>query len=731
MWYTPARSAMTDDPTLQPRVYRFGVFEVNVESGELRKSGIRIRLHGQPFQTLVFLLERAGRVVGREELQQRLWSGDTFVDFEHGVNTAIKRVRDALGDSADSPRFIETLPRRGYRFIGVLSPLPGGHPVPGEIAAAAGPSTPGEPVVTGKRQSDWSKITAWVALAFVLAGALVFALLGPKSPSAAATFTPIPLTALPGLEVSPSFSPDGKQIAFAWTGDPSSKSNGFDLYVKSIGNENLLRLTHHPSQWVAPAWSPDGTQIAFHRQSGADTGLYVVPAFGGTERKLHATSAAYQEVEAGLTAIISWSPDGKWIAYVDSTPSMVHLLSLETLESQRLPRDPKCRAEGMPAFAHHNNWLAFVCSLESGEVGVYTTGASGETPKRIARLAGQQIGIAWTGDDRRLIVASNQGNGSELLELTIADGSIRKLQVGQNTEWPTISAKGDRLAFNYTSTNINIWRKDLLNPASPGVRLLGSTREQANPQYSPDGKRIAFESNRGGPPEIWLSDADGANLVQISHLNNHATGSPRWSPDSRRITFDSWFTGHPAVFVADISEMTPQKLITNIPDIFQPSWSHDGKSIYFLSIEDKGPKLYRSPSTGGTATLLLDGPVFGYRESPDGGTIYFADAWSGITLRKISLRQNAPVTAVDGMPVLKDASLWTVVENGIYFVPADEQQSICYFDFASRRVRHVTNVVRDFNPVNGGLSVSADGHWILYPQIDEINSDIVLVDHFR
>ena len=665
----------------------------------------------------------------REELQQRLWPDDTFVDFDHGVNTAIKRLRDALGDTADNPRFIETLPRRGYRFIGVLRPIPGAEPTPSESASGSG--APAEPSVDASRHFDWTQIAAWMVLGFLLLGAFLFALLGPKSPSAQATFTAIPLTALPGLEVSPSFSPDGKQIAFAWTGDPSSGSKGFDLYVKSIGNENLLRLTNHPSQWITPAWSPDGTQIAFHRLSGADTGLYVVPALGGPERKLRPTSAPYADIQGGLAAIISWSPDGKWIAYVDSSPSTVSLLSLESLESKRLSPTATCQQQGLPAFSHHHDWLAFMCSLETGETGVYTIRTPSEAPKLIAQFSGLEGGIAWTGDDRRLIIASNQGIGSELFELTVADGSIRRLQVGQNTQWPTISQKGDRLAFSDTSTNINIWRKDLLNPAKPGVRLLGSTREQTNPQYSPDGKRIAFESNRGGPPEIWLSDSDGTNLVQISHLNNLATGTPRWSRDGRSIAFDSWFADGPAVFVSDIAEMTPHKLVTNIPDIFQPSWSYDGQSLYFLSVEAQGPKLYRCPAKGGTATLLLDGPVIGYRESPDGEAVYFADAWSGAALRKISTRQNGPILAVDGMPALLDASLWTVVENGIYFVPATERNSICFFDFASRRVRRVTEVARDFSSVNGGLSVSADGRWILYSQIDEINSDIVLVDHFH
>ncbi len=106
-----------EEPAEHTRIVRFGVFEVDLEAGELRKSGLKIRLQKQPFQILIMLLERPGRVVTREELQKRLWAGDTFVDFEHGIATALKKVREALGDSADNPRFIETLPRRGYRFI--------------------------------------------------------------------------------------------------------------------------------------------------------------------------------------------------------------------------------------------------------------------------------------------------------------------------------------------------------------------------------------------------------------------------------------------------------------------------------------------------------------------------------------------------------------------------------------------------------------------------------------
>src|SRR5205085_6471566 len=111
-----------NSPLTVPRVLRFGVFEADLRTGELRKHGTRIKLQDQPFQVLAMLLERPGELVSREEIQKQLWPADTFVDFEHGLNTAVRRLRDALNDSADDPKWIETLPRRGYRFLGTVTP---------------------------------------------------------------------------------------------------------------------------------------------------------------------------------------------------------------------------------------------------------------------------------------------------------------------------------------------------------------------------------------------------------------------------------------------------------------------------------------------------------------------------------------------------------------------------------------------------------------------------------
>jgi DNA-binding winged helix-turn-helix (wHTH) protein len=127
------------EPAQNLKVMRFGVFEVDLQAGELRKSGLKIKLQDQPFQILALLLERPGQVVTREELRQKLWSEDTFVEFDHSVNSAVKKLRQALGDDSDNPRFIETLPRRGYRF---LVPVAGREPSSGQIAETPPPAAP-------------------------------------------------------------------------------------------------------------------------------------------------------------------------------------------------------------------------------------------------------------------------------------------------------------------------------------------------------------------------------------------------------------------------------------------------------------------------------------------------------------------------------------------------------------------------------------------------------------
>jgi Tol biopolymer transport system component/DNA-binding winged helix-turn-helix (wHTH) protein len=695
------------------RAIRFGPFEADLRTGELRKDSVKLKFSGRPFQVLAILLERPGEVVTREELQKRLWP-DTFVDVERNLNTAVNKIREVLGDSAESPRFVETLPRRGYRFIGELE-------MPVQPVA---PETAVEPQRRPRQSQLRWKIGAAVIAIAVIALVALFAYRWRRQPTPEeqAVLNSVPFTALPGRALEPAFSPDGSRIAFMWSAAPQKED--FDLYVKLLGSETLLRLTQHPSEFVSPAWSPDGTRIAFHRRA-ADSGIFVVPALGGPEQKLRSTRH--------LADSISWSPDGRLIAFEDVPPNeehfQIYLLSMETLEASPIPFNPSCVNEGEPAFSHNGKYLAYWCYSKNGlEAALFIYSLPDGKPTMIVPFLNVPLGVAWSADDTKLIYSMRKGNNSaELAEISIENGSPKRL--GLEGMWPAVSPRGDKLAYASLTLPLELWRRDLLHPETPPVKLLPSSRSQYDAQYSPDGKRIAFASLRSGVQAVWMSNADGSNLVLISDPA-HMSGSPQWSPDGNKIVFDSNPQGHWELYIADMTEGKPRKLVTNISSIFRPSWSRDGKWIYFVSGQPGRQGVYRCPASGGDAIQLSkDRYGLNPQESYDGNTVYFVSGDYGAPLKKLSLGgKPGSESVVDGSLRLLSSQLWQLAPGGIYFVPRDAPKSVRYFDFATRQTRTIFEVDIGFG---GGLSASPNGHWILCAEAGEPTGDIMLVDHFR
>src|SRR5580704_3559935 len=400
----------------------FDRFELDLRSGELRKDGRRIRLQAQPFQLLALLIENAGEVVTRDEVCRALWQTDTFVDFEHSVAAAVSKIREALGDSAENPRFVETLPRRGYRFIRQLSrDLPQPAVLQSNAEAQAVSTRP------AAWRATWPRLAGWIGISVVALLVVGWGWLRWRSHPLSPVLIPVPFTSYPGVENAPTFSPDGSRIAFSWDGGARNGSSaGLDLYVKAIGSETLLRLTNHPSEWITPAWSPDGTQIAFHRIAGPDTGIYVVPALGGPERKLRSTHVPY-----AVAAGISWSPDGKSLAYGDTVSGKpgdrMFLLSMETLESRQVPHNPECLHEANLGFSRGPNDFLYVCVRNMSEFEVYSLSGLASPSRLLTKFTNFPNGFAWSPGGSRLVSSQLTEKDPELFEIPISGGSPRRL----------------------------------------------------------------------------------------------------------------------------------------------------------------------------------------------------------------------------------------------------------------------------------------------------------------
>jgi DNA-binding winged helix-turn-helix (wHTH) protein len=207
------------------RLVRFGVFELDVSAGELRKHGHRIRLQEQPLRLLICLVENSGAVVSREALTRTIWPEGTFVDYENGLNTAVARLRQALRDSAENPRYIETIARRGYRFVAPIAEITDAELAPSQEIPPAPEQSVAPRVVKPKSPSRLTPL--WLGLGAVVIAMLSFMLFRIRPATDGSTmYAGRPLTTYPGSEIAPSFSPDGDRVAFSWDGE---NQNNFDI----------------------------------------------------------------------------------------------------------------------------------------------------------------------------------------------------------------------------------------------------------------------------------------------------------------------------------------------------------------------------------------------------------------------------------------------------------------------------------------------------------------------
>ena len=588
---------------LSQKIVRFGVFEVNLDAVELRKAGVKLKIQDQPFQILSLLLERRGEIVTREELQQQLWPDGTFVDFEHGVNTAVKKIREVLGDDADSPRFVETVPRRGYRFI----------------ASIDGPGPPPQlPEISEPHPSSPRRRTLIVCglLAVALAALVTWRVIDPGR-AAPKMRDMVQLTfngCCPEPELTHSLQSDGKRIYFS---DASLKLS--NVSVKGGQREQIS--TDLQSAAVLLHLSPDGSTFLvrdfFGSEGGSESPLWLVPAGGGAPRRLG-------DIEAHAAA---WSPDGQTIAFS-------HGESLYLCDSRAQNQRKISTFTGRPVWIRWSpdgRTIRFTLrDNKSGSAKLWETDLQGSAHPLLA---------TWKPDV--FVCCGVWAPSGDYFFLSDHDGSpqvwsLRKASLFSRRVEPTrvtIPGTGTFVSLAASPTENKLFvlgRRAIpeifaVDPVTKQAKQLVPNLVPVGMNFSADGKWTTFVQHHEEKSELWSARADGTGLVQLTEppLQPYM---PVSSPDGSRIAFVGKLPDQPyKVYWVPSQGGALHALSSEVIHQVDPGWLPDGQSIIFGEPpnswvqSDKPKAIYISNlKTQQTSKVPGSDGWFSPRVSPDG-----------------------------------------------------------------------------------------------------------------
>jgi Tol biopolymer transport system component len=567
-------------------------------------------------------------------------------------------------------------------------------------------------------------------LALGLCGvAAVTTLLGRLTSGPQTQTKPAPLSGLEGSAAYPAFSADGNRLAYSERG--VSKDDVYHIYARRVPTGAVTQLTTGEANDISPAWSPDGTRIAFLRVDNGKAQLLTIPSAGGAETRIAEFPAA--ESEQPLPAL-SWSHDGRTLAAViggEKQAAGIALISVSNGALRRVTTPPQgSDGDWSPAFSPDGSKLAFARGSGGEAQDLYLADADGANPKRITFDDSAVRGIAWAANGGDLIYAAARAGRTRVWRISSAGGSPHEvIGVGLEARFPTVSLAGNRMAYTESPMVTSVWRA-VLNGAQGGERpLLRSNGRERLASYSPDGKRIADISDQTGFDEIWVSDADGGNRVQITNFTAGADhpqlGRPGWSPDSKWLLFDESSGRGEEIWKTPAEKGS--KPVRVLVGARGANWSHDGKSVYY---QQRG-QIWRAASDGGRPEQLTErggggSPV----ESPDGKYVYYR--WRGAGIWRIPTSGGDPEEAIsaDG-PIMGDP---VPVKGGIYYMLLerfDRSAAVLYHDFASKKTTEALRLPGrnfGFTPL---FSVSPDGKSILFARVDQSQTDLMLVQNFK
>jgi Tol biopolymer transport system component/DNA-binding winged helix-turn-helix (wHTH) protein len=622
-----------------PHVLRFGVFEVDLREGELRKSGLRIKLQDQPFQVLVMLLERPGKMVTREELQRKLWPADTFVDFDHSLNSAVKKLREALGDQPENPRFVETLHRRGYRFIAPVERqlnASGVHTGP-QREAQAGNIGPGAGEAAARSVVPRWVTIAGVAGALLTAGSVVAWWVSPLPAPRVLNYTQITkdgedkANVLTIGSIPPPIVTDGSRLYFTETQRGGSNAIG---QVSVTGGETAIIPTSFPNAGVIGI-SPSGSDLLVYTWSANEVRvpLWVVPVLGGSPRRVgdvtqdatwspdgqivysrdhdlyvaqsDGTAARKLVSAAGLPVWPRWSPDGKVLRFTEHDPkkdssSLWEVSADGTQLRPLLPDWSNHAAECCGNWTPDGRYFVFQ-STRNGRADLWAIGRKQNSSRNANREPVQltagpmSLSLPLPSKDGKKLFALGTKLRGELVRYDSKSSQFVPYMDGISAIGVASSRDGDWVAY-VTYPEGNLWRSK--EDGSQRLQLTFPPLEVIAPRLSPEGKRIVFMGRKPGQGwRLYLVAFEGGSSPQELTPGDEGQAAPDWSPDGNSVVFG----GFPEEISGDASATSihlldlkthQTSMLLGSEGLYCPRWSPDGRYISATSADGRKLMLF-------------------------------------------------------------------------------------------------------------------------------------------
>ena len=708
--------------TVEPRLHR-------VSDGESSR-----RLEPKVMRVLTCLAARPGELVTRAELMDAVW-GDVHVG-EDPLNRAIAELRKLFGDRARDPRFIETIPKRGYRLLVAIEWL-------------EAPVKPSGALV-------WGRSAAALAVVGVLAVVGILAVVAvwlgrvaaPRSADPPSPRRVSPLTSFPGREMGPVLEPDGPRVAFVWRG-PSGRSA--DIWLTQQAGGKPLRLTRHEAQDHQPVWTPDGTEVVFVRSTEAQCEILAVPAIGGPERRLYTCRG-----KAAVGLDVSPAGDELLVADWDPESATARLVAVDLATGawRFLTRASGDWSDELPRYSPDGESVVFRRRHGVNESDLFRIPRAGGTAVQLTRDRKDLGGHAWTLDGGSVVFTSNRGGGFELWRLDLAADELVRLGYS-NAFLPSIGRRG--LVFEQRSGDVDLACVEIAaeSPGTPAPEPRTefepwgvSTRLDFEPVFAPDGLRVAFVSQRSGSDELWIAEASGTGreAVQLTFFERPSPGwlpaveHPRFEPGGQRVLIAVHLDDSYDVYAVPSDGGLPERLTWGATDERAPCIPPDGRFLAFVDDRGSGPEIWRLPAGGGhpgQAVRLTKHGAAARLACPAPGTLYYRRPGEA-RVRRLRLAEDGTVRSDEEVGPAFAGPDWTASAASLYgFLPDDDQSFVLagYHLGTGRWIRRRTLATgRPAGGVvtaHGGLAVAPDGTTALYARVVGDESDVLLVEGFR